>query len=157
MNKRLSIILLCGFLATSVFCQSRISIETLYNNFHQEKNVEKVKVGGLLMLLSKPFVAKYAEGLSISSVQVLSLDECSNNAKLRFNKLAERLNDDKYEVLLKANEKDEKTRIFARFQNEAIRELVIVTMGNEPALVRIKGKIRPEDVQNLVNSNNNEQ
>ena len=109
------------------------------------------------MLLSKPFVAKYAEGLSISSVQVLSLDECSNDAKLRFNKLAERLNDDKYEVLLKANEKDEKTRIFARFQNEAIRELVIVTMGNEPALVRIKGKIRPEDVQNLVNSNNNEQ
>lgn len=155
--KRLSVLLFCGILTASVFCQSRVSVETLYNNFHQEKNIEKVKVGGLLMLLTKPLIAKHTNGLSISSVHVLSLDECSADAKLRFNKLAERLNDDKYEVLLKSNEKDEKTRIFARFQNESIRELVIVTMGNEPALVRIKGKIRPEDVQKLVNSNKNEQ
>lgn len=155
--KRLSIIVLTGLLSVSVFCQSRISFETLYNNFNQEKNVENVKVGGLLMLLAKPLIAKHTNGLNISSVHVLSLEECSNDTKLRFNKLAERLNDDKYEVLLKSNEKDEKTRIFARFQDEAIRELVIVTTGNEPTLVRIKGKIRPEDVQKLANSNNNEQ
>ena len=71
--------------------------------------------------------------------------------------MAEKLNDDKYEVLLKANDKEEKTRILARFQNDAIRELVIVSMGNEPTLVRIKGKIKPEDVQKLVNPDDNEQ
>ena len=52
---------------------------------------------------------------------------------------------------------EEKTRILARFQNDAIRELVIVSMGNEPTLVRIKGKIKPEDVQKLVNPDDNEQ
>lgn len=155
--KRLSLILLCGLLSTSLFCQSKVSIEHLYNHFSQEKNVEKVNIGGLLMLVAKPFMTKYADGLNISSVKVMSFDECSQDVKLRFNSLAERLNDDKYEVLLKANEKDEKTRIFARVQNDAIRELIIVSMGDDPALIRIKGKIRPEDVQKLVNSNNNEQ
>lgn len=157
MNKRLSIIVLCGLLSMSTFCQSKVSFEHLYNRFSQEKNVEKVKIGGLLMFLSKPLMAKYAKGMSISSVQVLSLDECSSDVKLSFNSLAQQLSDDKYEVLLKANEKDEKTRILARFKDDAISELVIVTMGKEPALVRIKGKIRPEDVQKLVNSNNNGQ
>lgn len=88
------------------------------------------------MLVAKPFMKKYTDGLNISSVKVMSFDECSQDVKLRFNALAERLNDDKYEVLLKANEKDEKTRIFARFQKNAIRELIIVSMGDEPALVR---------------------
>lgn len=154
--KRLSFILLCGLLSTSLFCQKNVSFQYLYNQFSQEQNVENVNVGGLLMLMAKPFMKKYADGLNISSVKVMSFDECSQDVKLRFNELAERLNDDKYEVLLKSNEKDEKTRIFARVQNEAIRELVIVSIGNDPAIVRIKGKIRPEDVQKLVNSNNNE-
>lgn len=155
--KRLSFILLCGLLSASVFCQSRVSVEHLYNHFSHEENVEKVNVGGLLMFVAKPFMKKYAEGLQISSVKVMSFDACSQDVKLRFNALAERLNDDKYEVLLKANEKDEKTRIFARIQKNAIRELIIVSMGNEPALVRIKGRIRPEDVQKIMDSNNNGQ
>lgn len=153
MNKHLSIILLCGLLSVSAFGQSNVSFEHLYNHFAQEKNVEKVKVGGLLLWLCKPFMQQYAKGLNISSVQVLSLEECSDDAKLHFNKLAEKLNDNKYETLMKANDKDEKTRILARFQNDAIRELVIVTMGQEPALVRIKGKIRPADIEKLVNNN----
>lgn len=157
MYKRLSLILLCGLLAFSAYSQSKVSFEHLYNRFAQEKNAEKVKVGGLLMFLTKPLVAKYADGFNISSVHVLALEECSQDVKLRFNTLAEKLIDDKYEVLLKANDKEEKTRILARFQNDAIRELVIVSMGNEPTLVRIKGKIKPEDVQKLVNPDDNEQ
>lgn len=153
--KRLSLILLAGLLCVSAFCQSRISIETLYNNFHQEKNVEKVNLGGLLLLAAKPFIQKELKGSKISSINVLSLDECSNDVKLRFNDLAGRLNDDKYELLLKTNEQDEKTRIFVRIKNEVIREFVIVSMGDEPVLVSIKGKIRPDDVQKLVNSNDN--
>lgn len=153
MNKRLSIILLCGFLTSAAFCQRPVSFEQLYNRFAQEKNVEKVNVGGLLMFLVKPFTAKYTKGTSISSVNVMSLDDCSRDVKLQFNKLAEQLNDDNYELFLKQNEKDEKTRIFVRHHKNAIRELVIVTMGQEPALIRIKGKIRPSDIENLVNNN----
>ena len=149
--------LLCGLLSLSAFGQSQVSFDRLYRQFAQEKNVEKVKVGGLLMFLAKPFVAKYADWVSISSVQVLDLDGCAPDVKLRFNSLAEKLNDDKYEVLLKTNEKDEKTRILARIKGDAIRELVFVSMGEDPTIVRIKGKIKPEDVQKLVNIRHNEQ
>lgn len=155
--KRLSIILLCALLSASAFCQSKVSFNQLYNRFSKEKNVEKVNVGGLLMFAAKPFIKNQTGGIDISSVRVMSFDGCSRDVKLRFNEMAEKLNDDKYEVLLKSNEKDEKTRIFARVENNTINELIIVSMGDDPALVRIKGKIRPEDVQKLVNSNNNEQ
>lgn len=157
MKKRLFLISLCGLLSLTVYCQSQVSFEHLYNRFAQEKNAEKVKVGGLLMFLTRPLVEKYTDGLNISSVHVLALDGCSQEVKHRFNTLAEKLNDNKYEVLLKANDQKEKTRILARLQNDAIRELIIVSMGEEPALVRIKGKIKSEDVQKLVAPDNNEQ
>lgn len=157
MNKRLTLVLLCSVLSVSVFCQSQISLSSLYNTFSQEENVEKVNIGGLLMFMAKPFVSKYAKDCKISSVKVMSLDECSPEVKLRFNRLADMLQDDKYELLLKSNEKGEKTRIFMRFQNDAVRELVVVSMGDNPALISIKGKIKPEHVQKLMNENNNEQ
>ncbi len=152
--KRLSLILLCSFLSTAVFCQSNVSFSHLYNQFSQEKNVEKVSVGGLLMFIAKPFMYKYANGINISSVKVMSLDACSYDVKCRFNALVEKLNDNKYELLLRTNEKNEKTRIYARLKNNAIRELIIVCAGDEPAFVHIKGKIKPEEVQTLVNSKN---
>lgn len=153
MNKRLSITILSCLLTASLFCQSRVSVASLYNNFANEKNVEKVNVSGLLTFFAKPFIEKEIKGCKISSVNVMSLDDCSSETKNRFNKMAENFKDDNYELFLKSNEKDEKTRIFVRMQNETIREMVVLTMGKEPALIRIKGKIRPDQVQNMMNQN----
>lgn len=151
MKKRINIILLCGLLTSSVFCQSKVSYNQLYNRFAREKNVEKVNLSGLLMFMIKPLTAKYT-GFNISGVSVMSLDECSHEVKLKFNELAGRFDDDKYELLMMANDKNEKVRIFGNIRNDIIRELVIVTMGDDPAIVRIKGKIKPEDIHKLMNN-----
>lgn len=151
MKKRINIILLCGLLTSSVFCQSKVSYNQLYNRFAREKNVEKVNLSGLLMFMIKPLTAKYT-GFNISGVSVMSLDECSREVKLKFNELAGRFDDDKYELLMMANDKNEKVRIFGNIRNDIIRELVIVTMGDDPAIVRIKGKIKPEDIHKLMNN-----
>lgn len=152
MKKRINIILLCVLLTSSVFCQSKVSYNQLYNRFAQEKNVEKVNLSGLLMFMVKPLTAKYTE-FNISGVSVMSLDECSRDVKLKFNELAGRFDDDKYELLMMANDKNEKVRIFGHFRKDVIRELVIVNMGDTPAIVRIKGKIKLDDIHKLMNNN----
>ncbi|SFU39765.1 protein of unknown function [Porphyromonadaceae bacterium KHP3R9] len=157
MNRRLLITLLCGLFTFALYSQSSISLEQLYRKFANARNVEKVSLGGLKALLFKPLSAKYGNGFSISGIHVLELDGCSNEVKQQFNSMAEKLRDDKYEVLLKANEQDEKTRILARIEKEEIRELVILSLGDEPVLVRIKGKFKPEHIQQLVNVDNNGQ
>ncbi len=144
--------MLCGLLTSSIFCQSKVSYNQLYNIFAQERNVEKVNLSGLLMFMVKPLTSKYT-GFNISGVSVMSLDECSRDVKLKFNELADRFDDDKYELLMMTNEKNEKVRIFGQLRKDVIRELVIVTMGDDPAIVRIKGKIKPEDIHKLVNNN----
>ncbi len=152
MKKRISIILLCGLLTSSVFCQSRVSYNQLYNRFAQEKNVEKVNINGLLMFMAKPLTAKYS-GFNISGVSVMSLDGCSRDVKRKFNDLANNFDDDKYELLMMTNENSEKVRIFGYLRKNVIRELVIVTMGDDPAIIRIKGRIKLDDIQKIASNN----
>lgn len=152
MKKRIGIILLCGLLTSTVFCQSRVSYNQLYNRFAQERNVEKVNLNGLLMFMVKPLTAKYS-GFNISGVSVMSLDGCSRDVKRKFNDLANRFDDDKYELLMMTNENNEKVRIFGHLRKDVIRELVIVTMGDDPAIIRIKGKIKLDDIQKIASNN----
>lgn len=155
MNKKIFLIALIFAIGVFGFSQERVDFKRLYNNFSQEKNVEKIKVSGLLMFVAKPFMYKHVKGGNVSSVQVLSLDDCPRDVKERFNTLAENFNDPQYELFIKSNEPLEKTRVFTRFEKNTIRELVIITMGKEPSLVRVKGKLRPDDVQNMINRGNN--
>ncbi|MDD3787483.1 MAG: DUF4252 domain-containing protein [Petrimonas sp.] len=154
MNKRAFIIVLSGFLSLSVF--SQMSFNSLYSNFSREENVEKVNLGGLLMLMAKPFVNKHTQGASISSIKVLSLEDCTPEVKARFNNQARLFRDKRYELFVNSNEKDDKTRIYLRFDKNMVREMVIISMGDEPALISLKGKIRPEDIEKWTENTDDE-
>ena len=102
------------------------------------------------MAIAKPFMDKHMSS-KISSISVLSLDECSSEVKERFNRKALNFRDKDYELFVNSNDEDEKVRIFLRFHKDAIREMVVMTMGDSPTLVRLKGKISPADIENLSN------
>lgn len=154
MYKRIFFALIFATLSASVF--SQMTIGSLYNDFANERDAERVSVGGLLMLVAKPFINKYGCG-NISSVRVLSLEECAPEVKSRFNEQARKFRDKRYELFLNANDDDERTRIFLRFDKNTVREMVIISMGDEPALITLKGKIRPEDIERWMGSRHNEQ
>lgn len=101
------------------------------------------------MMLARPFMDETDS--KISSIRALSFDECTQDVKDRFNKSALHFKDDRYELFVNSNEKDEKVRIFFKFQDNMIREMVIMTMGDSPALIHLKGKIKPSDIENLSN------
>lgn len=102
------------------------------------------------MTLLYPFTRQY-NGSRISSIHVLTLDDCSSQVKQHFNESALKFREKDYELFVNSNEDDETVRVFLKFHKNAIREMVVITMGNNPSLVHLKGKIKPEDIENLSN------
>jgi translation elongation factor EF-G len=148
MNKRLLIIFTCSLLVLSLYSQT--SVEQLYRTFSKESNVEKVNLNELAMFMMRPFSNNDTES-KITSISVLSLEDCSPEVKERFNKTALNFNDKDYELFVSSNEENEKVRIFLKFQKDFFREMVILSMGDEPAMVQLKGKISPSEIDKMKN------
>ena len=54
--------------------------------------------------------------------------------------------------MIQAIEDGEKVRILTRIENNTVRELLIVCTGNDDcALIQLNGKIKKEDIAELVN------
>lgn len=136
----------CILLVATLYAQT--SLNALYNEFSRESNASNVNLNGLAMMIAKPFLENHSNS-KISSIRVLSLDECTQEVKDRFNESALRFGDKQYELFVSSNEPDEKVRIFLKFQDSMIREMVIITMGDSPELVQLKGKIKPSDIEKL--------
>lgn len=136
----------CILLVATLYAQT--SLNALYNEFSRESNASNVNLNGLAMMIAKPFLENHSNS-KISSIRVLSLDECKQEVKDRFNESALRFGDKQYELFVSSNEPDEKVRIFLKFQDSMIREMVIITMGDSPELVQLKGKIKPSDIEKL--------
>jgi hypothetical protein len=86
-------------------------------------------------------------------VEVWSLTDCDEAFKSKFDKAVRSLKDEAYETMLTANEDGERVKILVKLKDEMIRELVVVSSGNSQALIRIKGKIKPSDIERVVAKN----
>jgi len=108
MYKRIVSVLLFTALCSAMWAQ--ISVNRLFNEFSGAENVEKVKLGGLLMSVAKTFERGNGELANISGIKVLSLEECSPEVKQRFNERVSKLRDNRYETFLNTNDGRERTK-----------------------------------------------
>jgi len=124
------------------------NIDKLFAEFSDAPNVENVKLNKFLMTLIKPFAnGEDMAGLKgTDSLQVLDLSECSSDIKKEFAEKVKSLIDEGYETLVRSNDNGENVRVMVKVKNEEIRELVVVSTGNDASLVRIKGKFKQSDL-----------
>ena len=125
------------------------TVEQLFNSFSQEKNAVHVKVGGFTMSLARLFT----DTKGVSGVEVYSLDECENSVKEHFNDVIKNLKDNSYETLVSTSKDGERVKVLVKIKDDIITEIVVLAGGNDPALVKIKGKIKPEDVKSVIENN----
>ena len=115
-----------------LFCQAGYSqsMDKLFNDFAKQKNVTHVTVGPFLMKISSLF----------------------NTVKDDLRAAIKKLKDPNYETMVNANEEGNRTKVMVRIDKDIIRELVILTTdGGDDALIRIKGKIKPSDIEKVIN------
>ena len=143
-------------LALIIACQSTFAqnIDTLFEKFSKEQQAESVSIPPFMMSLGKLFMSD--EDLSIakgiSSLRILDLEDCPTTVKERFSEQVNKLHLEGYEPMIQVNEDGEKVRIFALPYKDSIKELLLVCSGKDDcALIQMKGKIKKEDIAQLVN------
>ena len=130
------------------------NVNSIINEFKDADKAEYVSVPWVLMKLGHIFMDKDDKNdiaARLSSVRVLDLEECSSRIKANFTKRIATLNRHGYETLVRAKDDDGSVQILAKGKKDIIKELLIVCGGNEDcALILLKGNIRQEDIDKLV-------
>ena len=158
MKKGIFIVLLAVIISINLFGKEssvqieaikKYSVEQLFSTFSEEKKSVHVNLGGFTMLLVKLFT----DTKGVSGVEVYSFDECEHSVKQRFNDAIKNLKDNSYETLVSTSENGERTKILVKIKEDHINEIVVIAGGDDPVLVRIKGKIKPDDVKSVIEKN----
>lgn len=130
------------------------STKDIFEEFGKEWNAESVTISPFLMSLGRLFMDSDTPEItkSIRSMKVLDLEDCSDKVKERFNREINNLQSEGYETMIQTIDNGEKVRILTRLEKDVIRELLIVCTGNDDcALIQLNGKIKKENIAQLVN------
>jgi type 1 fimbria pilin len=128
------------------------NMDQLFKEFANAKNVTRVSLGNFSMKLAGMFT----DVMGVNGVEVLSLDDCSESIKSNFQSALSELKDAGYETMVSANEGGERTRVLVKIKDETIKELVVFVTGDSHSLIRIKGNIKPSDIDRLVKEHRDE-
>ena len=93
--------------------------------------------------------------MGVNNIEVLDFDDCSKDIKDKLNEAVHNLNDSRFETMITTNDDDTRTRILVHIDKDMIRELVILCTGSDNTLIRIKGKIKPSDIEKVVKQHSN--
>ena len=140
---------LIALLLISPVMHSQKSVDKLFSEFSKEKGVEHVGIGGFTMTLAGLFT----DVMGVKGIEVLSFDSCEQSVKDRLTQAIASLKDENYEPFITVNDETGRTKILVKIKDDFIRELVVLTSGDDPAIVRIKGKIKPSDINNVIDKN----
>ena len=130
-------------------------MDAVYNEFKDVKGVESVNVSPFLMKFARLFMDSDDKNNPLikgtHSVKVLDLEDCTKDIKKQFTQKVNQLEHNGYETWMQVKEDGENVKIIAKMEDQMIRELLVLTTDNDDcALVLIKGKIRKEDIQAII-------
>lgn len=137
-------------LVLALFCRigyGQKNIDRLFNELAGQENVTRVCMGKFMMKCAGLFT----DVMGVDGIDILSFESCGPKVKERLEASMKDFRDSGYETMVQSNEKGERTKVLVRIKDEQIRELVVLTTGDSPALVRIRGKIKKSDIERMVN------
>ena len=125
-------------------------IDTLYKDFADQPGAEGYKVGKFLLAMAKP-LNKSLRGLDL--VEMVDLENCSSVIKQQFEARIQQIDTTKYTKAVSENSDGSKTAVYMVVEKEMIREILIVMQGEECGFIYMKGKMKPEDLQDMQKMN----
>ena len=151
------ILILFAF-SISVLGSSAQSVEALFRQYKSEKNVEYLHIPRFIMSMAKMLTKAELEEAkalkAISSIRVLSLEECSPIVRQNFQKTLQTFQPSGYTPIIFSKEADGTNYIYVKEKKGYIRELLILSADKQDgAIVHIKGRISPDEVNTVVKQN----
>ena len=144
--------------SVSVLGSSAQSVEALFRQYKSEKNVEYIHIPRFIMSIAKMLTKAELEEAkalkAISSIRVLSLEECSPIVRQNFQKTLQTFLQSGYTPIILSKEADGTNYIYVKEKKGYIRELLILSADKQDgAIVHIKGWISPDEVNTVVKQN----
>lgn len=134
------------------------TVDGIFREFRGEEDAVCMKVPWLPIKLIGLFADDEAGQIAsrINSIRVMDLSDCPTQVQERFAAKMERLKLKGYAPLLVVKDGGSRVRMWGKMKGEKIKELLIGVSGddNEPALIRIKGNLRMDDLNFTMSENN---
>lgn len=154
-------------LSAAVLPAGAQNVESLYDRYAGKPGAESVSVGRFWINLAKLVVAFGQEETEmsddetevalktlshISSVRVADLSGCSEKVLAQFAEDVADCSTDGYELLTQVRDDGDDLRVLVRRDGDVIREMVVISAGDDPAIIQIEGKITDEEAAGYIAS-----
>ncbi|MDR1623802.1 MAG: DUF4252 domain-containing protein [Tannerellaceae bacterium] len=142
-----------GMALIAFICQAgygQKNVNQVFKEFSGHASTNKVSIGRFMMKIAGMF----EDTMGIENIDILNFNNCDNDTKERFSEAIKSLKDPLFETMINSNENGERVKVMLRIKDEIIHELVVLTSGNDPTMIRIKGKIKKSDIEKIVNEHN---
>lgn len=142
--KKILVIAIIALIAQLSYGQQKV--EQLFNNFRTESDITSVNMDTITTKL-----ALFKKSMGVEGIEILRFNDCEQNVKERLDTAIKNLKDPAYETMIKSNKNNSRTRILVKIEENKIRELVILTTGDDYALIRLKGNMDPRHMGEFIN------
>ncbi|WP_291528942.1 DUF4252 domain-containing protein [Bacteroides sp. UBA939] len=139
------ITLLTLLLVCQIGYSRNYSVDELFKEFSRAEASEKVKLGKFVMNIAGLFT----ETMGVDVIEVYDFDKCEDGVKQKLITAIKNLKDPQFETMITTNEGGSRTKILVKIEKDMIREMVVITTGDSHALIRIQGKIKPSDFEEV--------
>ena len=126
---------------------SQKSVDQLFKNFSKEE--------GVTMMDADEFSVTFRDFFKITGVkgiEIFNFDECEQSVKDKLNSEIASLKDDDFETIASMNKGGARLKFLVKLQGETIKEFVMLKIGEDPFMLRIRGKIKLSDVEKIIKS-----
>jgi len=145
------VILLMAVVLSSLTMWARTADEII-NELRDEKHAQYITIGPTLLQLARGAssdIPSMAE--NITSVDVLNVEKCSGGVRKKFaSRVDDMRKDARYEEAVSSTRDDERVYVLFASHGNIISEIVIATVGNDYALVQIKGDMTREQLEEIM-------
>lgn len=162
-----TVVLSLVLVASLPVAASARNVESLYSRYAGKPGVESVSIGRFWINLAKLIVSLDDEGgrtdkdtelaintLShISSVRVADLSECSESVRTQFAEDVRNCSTDGYVLMTSVRDGNDNMQVLVRKDEDGvIRELLVVSSGDDPAVIQIEGRITEEEAARYISA-----
>ena len=145
-------------LAMIIACQGVFAqnIDDIFNQFKDKQGAEYMNIPSFVLKLGRVFMDKDIQEnklmKGVKTIKVLDMENCSSDVKKELQHEISRLEQSGYETLVRTKEKDDTVNLIAKMDKDAINELIVFfTENDECGLTLMKGKIKKEDINVMIN------
>ena len=142
------------FLLTA--CETNPGVNKAFAKYSHKEGVTSITIPGWLISLGASFGDLSSEEKDlldcIDKVKVLAVENDDLNKKINLHEEfhSEINKTNEFEELLTVTDEHENVTIFGKMDTEVIEEMVILIGGDDNALIYLRGQIKPELVNNVV-------